>query len=35
MTPLTGKLTNKTVVEKCKALKDLEKGLSMGRVKAM
>ena len=28
MEPLKQKLTNKTVVEKCKALKDLEKGMS-------
>ena len=31
MAPLKRKLTNKTAVEKCKVLKDLEKEISLGR----
>ena len=32
MVPLNGNYTNKTVVEKCKAIKYLEKGMSKRRV---
>ena len=36
MAPLKRKLTNKTAVEKCKALKDLEKGISLdGRLQKL
>ena len=32
MAPLKQKLTNKIAFEKCKALKDLEKGMSLDRL---